>query len=375
MGGLMERIFGCRLWALIVKEVKEISRNRHLLFLLLFPPTIQLLILGAALDPQVRSVKFGVVDYDRSHDSRKLVDQITKNDIFPNHTKFKNSDLLGQEIERKNIDVGIVIPAGFGKVLNNEKPAPVQVLVDGADAYTSGIASSQIAQSISRFRPGDGGLEVDLPIKTNVRMIYNPDLTSSWHFVPGVLGAVLTLTATLVASAAILRERESGTMGQLLMTPAATWEILLAKVIPLAVFILIDVAIAITAAILIFDLPFRGSPLLFALSSTLYVLIGIGMGMLLGTMCKTQRQAQLSSFFINIPLIQLSGTVVPFDTMPEALQTLAAFDPLRYYAIAARGIILKGTGMDVLWPEIVMLTIFAILVLALSAVMFKRRIA
>ena len=184
----------------------------------------------------------------------------------------------------------------------------------------------------------------------------------------------MTLTATLVASATILKERENGTIEQLLMTPAEPWEILLAKIIPLVVFLLADVCLAIGAARLIFALPFRGSFLLFIIASGLYAFVGIGFGMLLGSVCNSQRQAQLASFFINIPMILLSGTVVPFDTMPAAMQFLAMFDPLRYYTLVARGVILKGATFEMLWTDVALLFVFASLLLWISANRFRRQL-
>jgi ABC-2 type transport system permease protein len=206
-------------------------------------------------------------------------------------------------------------------------------------------------------------------------MLYNPGELSSWFFVPGVLGAALTLTATLVASASVLRERESGTMEQLLMTPAEDWEILLAKFIPLAVCLLSDVLIAIVSSRLIFALPFRGDVFLFTVASVLYVTIGIGVGMLLGTLCTSQRQAQLTSFFVNIPLIVLSGTVVPYETMPPFLQSLSLIDPLRYYTIIARGVILKGADFSMLWQDLSLLAFFAILIIGASMNRFRKQLA
>jgi ABC-2 type transport system permease protein len=289
---------------------------------------------------------------------------------------------LSSALERGKLAVGLVIPARFVSDLKQGVPAQVQVLVDGADAYSAGVASSFLLQTLSRFEPN--GLARDNPkrvilgnvdsvIEAKMNILYNPDQLSSWYFVPGVLGAALTLTATLVASATILKERENGTIEQLLMTPAEPWEILLAKIIPLVAFLLADVCLAIGAAHLIFALPFRGSFLLFMIASALYAFVGIGFGMLLGSLCSSQRQAQLASFFINIPMILLSGTVVPFDTMPAAMQVLAMFDPLRYYTIIARGVILKGSTFEMLWFDLALLVVFASLLLWISANRFRRQ--
>lgn len=368
-------LFGSRLSALIVKETREILRNKYLLFLLLVPPMIQLLILGAALDPQVKDLTLGIVDYSQSRESRDLVKEIVKGEVFGASEELANGDLLARQIELGKIDVGIEIPRSFTTDIRNEKAAPVQVIVDGSNAYSAGLVSSHVLRIVNHFNPESGRVKLPTVVDPRLFTLYNPKLLASWFFLPGVLGATLTLTATLVASACILRERESGTMDQLLMTPAYGGEIVLAKVIPLVVFLLADALLAVAATRVIFALPFRGSLPLFVFSSTMYVLVGIGIGMLLGTLCRSQRQAQLASFFINIPLIQLSGAVVPLDTMPALLQAVSMFDPLRYYAAVARGIILKGVGLDVLWQELLVLSMFAVLALFLSVHLFRRQTA
>jgi ABC-type multidrug transport system permease subunit len=358
-----------------VKEIREILGNKYLLFLLLVPPILQLLILGSALDPQVHKASIGVVDYDRSHESRDLLTAIAESGIFSKRSLFPSETAVAPYIERGQLNMALIIPQDFSHNLELLRPAQVQVIVDGSDAYTAGIASAYITRIIYHWRPGgsvgardqitaraaslmslseaqreeqmlsgangspagggssagamklfsgdigsgansdSSGSQVSATtptqqlgnlIEPRTLFLYNPGQVSSWLFVPGVLGAVLTLTSTLVASAAILRERESGTIDQLMMTPAETWEILVAKVIPLMIFMLADVALAIIVSRVAFGMPFRGSILAFALGSAFYLLTGIGMGMLLGSLCRSQRQAQLSSFFINIPVILLS---------------------------------------------------------------------
>jgi ABC-2 type transport system permease protein len=162
-------------------------------------------------------------------------------------------------------------------------------------------------------------------------------------------------------------------MEQLLMTPAETWEILMAKVIPLVAFLMADVCLAIGAAAIVFHLPFRGNFLLFLFASALYIFVGIGFGMLLGTLCKNQRQSQLTSFFINIPLILLSGSVVPLDTMPAFLQTVSIFNPLRYYVFIGRAVILKGDGLNIVWPELCAIILAAVILITVSANRFNRQ--
>jgi ABC-2 type transport system permease protein len=389
----IETIVASRLWALVLKETREILRNKYLLFLILVPPTIQLLILGGALDPQVRNLTLATVDHDQSKQSRDLVAELLGSGVFLRNTYLANEQILSSRLATGQLNVGLVIPSDFTQDLNRGKSANVQVLMDGADAYTAGIASSYALRTIVQFRP-DGvtaepaltkpsrkGTDDSKPqheaaalIDPRINILYNPGQISSWFFVPGILGACLTLTGTLVASAIVLRERESGTMEQLLMTPASSWEILLAKIIPLVVFLLADVCLAIVAARIIFAMPFRGNLVLFLIASALYAFVGIGMGMMLGSMCRSQRQAQLASFFINIPLILLSGTVVPLDTMPWILQTLSLADPLRYYTFIARAVILKGATLSMLWEQLLLLALSAVLVLGVSVNRFRRQL-
>ena len=413
-----------RLWALVLKETREILRNPYLLFLIIVPPTIQLLILGGALDPQVRNLSLGVVDHCQTEQSRDLISSLTNSGVFPTSQAYTDEAAVSKKLDYGNLDVALVIPKDFSSSLSQGTPAKVQVLVDGADAYSASIASAYVLRTIYAFRPesfnqafkskimanvstrvrytahqkgGSAASDINTAasptnspsapnalfsgsqmsasklVDPDIQVLYNPGLVASWFFVPGVLGASLTLTCTLVASAAVLRERESGTMEQLLMTPAETWEILMAKVIPLVAFLMADVCLAIGAAAIVFHLPFRGNFLLFLFASALYIFVGIGFGMLLGTLCKNQRQSQLTSFFINIPLILLSGSVVPLDTMPAFLQTVSIFNPLRYYVFIGRAVILKGDGLNIVWPELCAIILAAVILITVSANRFNRQ--
>ncbi len=386
MTNLLQPIVSSRLWALIMKESRELLRNKYLVFLMLVPPIIQLLILAAALDPQVHSLSMITVDQSQTQESRELVARLLASNVFTKNTYIKDDNDLAKEMETGKWNVGLVIPKEFTDKLYRGDEAQVQVIVDGADAYTAGIASSYVYRTINEYRPEVGTSTKTSPkvvqknesnlklIDPKLDILYNPEQISSWFFVPGVLGACLTLTGTLVAAATILRERESGTMEQLLMTPASVWEILLAKVIPLVLFLLGDVFLAVMLSKMIFGMPCRGSMALLLVASALYAFCGIGVGMLLGSICRSQRQAQLASFFINIPLILLSGSVVPLDTMPDILQALSTIDPLRYYSYISRSILLKGATFDMLWQQMALLTVSAIIVLMISANRFRRQL-
>jgi ABC-2 type transport system permease protein len=369
-----DRLFDGRFWALTIKEINQILRNKQLIFLLIFPPTVQLLIYGAALNPEVQFLKLGIVDYANNQTSRELVAAMTENQIFvPELYLFSERD-LGEAVRQGNVSTGLVIPPEFDRRLANGETAEVQVLIDGVDANTAGIARGYISQIIAQFARRVAPVAVVNPIEPEVTFLYNPGLLSSWFFVPGVLGVVLTLTSSLVSSATVVREKDTGTLEQLLMTPSAAWEILLAKIVPLFVLLMGDVLLALGVGRLVFNLPFRGNLPIFLLISALYVSIGIGIGIFLATVSKNQRQVVLTSFFINLPLIQTSGAIAPIESMPAFFRYLSLVNPLRHYVAISRGYLLKGIGVAELWHHILALGVFAVLLLVLSTRQFRRQL-
>ncbi|WP_245395518.1 ABC transporter permease [Anthocerotibacter panamensis] len=371
----LEKLFESRFWSLALKEVRQILRNRQLIFLLVFPPTIQLLIFGAALNPEVRNLKLGVVNYARSLESRELIAALTVNHQFVVTYRGQSQQELADEVRTGRVTAGIVIPPDFDRAVARGGNTEVQVLVDAVDANTAGIAGgniNQIINSYSRNRSSNAGTPA---IEPQVATLYNPGLISSWFFVPGVLGLVLTLTSTLISTATVVREKDSGTLEQLLMTPADPWEILLAKIVPLFVMLMGVVLLALTVGRVVFGLPFRGNFLLFLLLSGVYIFVGIGLGIFLATVSPNQQRAQLLTFFFNLPLVQTSGAIAPIESMPSFFQWLSLMNPLRHYITISRGIILKGVGLEVLWPHVLTLAVFAALLLAFSINRFRSQLS
>jgi ABC-2 type transport system permease protein len=375
----LRQFFASRFWALVRKEINQILRNKQLLVLLIVPPTLQLLIYGFALNPDVHHLKLGVVDYARSADSRELVSALTENQIFDAKSALFSETELAKQVEAGSLTAGIVIPPEFSRDLAAGKPADIQVVIDGVDANTAGIASGYINQIVRQFSQqhlSSGQLNPDFvaPINTQVIFLYNPGLTSSWFFVPGVMGLVLTLIGSIVSSVTVVREKDTGTLEQLLMTPAEAWEILLAKVVPLFTLLIGDVLLALTIGRVIFNVPFRGNFLLFMGLSGLYVFVGIGVGIMLATVCQSQQQVVLTTFFINLPMVQLSGAIAPIETMPTFFQYLSLMNPLRHYIAIIRGILLKGVGMESLWVHALALTGFAVVLLSVSTYRFRKQV-
>lgn len=371
---LFRRLLATRFWALVRKEVQQIVTNKQIIFLLVFPPTIQLLLLGFALNPNVTGLGLGVVDYSQTQESRELVSALTENDNFEvTFQTFQEKELV-QKVRNGSITTGVIIPSDFREKILENKTAEVQVLIDAVDANTAQIARGYVQQIIRNY---NRQIEIDFPeplLTTEVRFLYNPGLISSWFFVPGVMGLVLTLTGSLVSSVTVIREKDVGTLEQLLMTPASGWEILLAKITPIFILMMGDVFLASTIGWLVFNLPFRGNYIWFLIFSALYILVVIGLGMLLATLSKTQQQVVLISFFFNIPLIQLSGAVAPIESMPPLFQFLSFADPMRHYIAIARHLILKEAGIAPLLPNIIALIFFAVLLLGISINRFRRQL-
>jgi ABC-2 type transport system permease protein len=363
------------IWALARKEIQQILRNKQLLILLTFPPTIQLLLYGFALNPDVHNISLGVVDYAHSLDSRNLLAAITENHIFDIKTFFGQESALQHSVETGALTAGLIIPPDFSQLLARDQTASVQVFLDGVDANTAGIANGYLKQIFQQFNLQTLGSKLTPPVETAVTFFYNPGLKSSWFFVPGVMGLVLTLIGSLVSAVTVVREKDTGTLEQLLMTPAAAWEILLAKIVPLFLLLMGDVLLALGIGRFVFQLPFRGNFLLFMALSSLYVFVGISVGILLATVSKSQQQVVLTAFFINLPMVQLSGAIAPIETMPPFFQTVSWLNPLRHYIAIVRGILLKGVGLESLWLHALALGIFAVVLLTVSVSLFRRQLA
>jgi ABC-2 type transport system permease protein len=371
----LKGFFDSRFWALVRKEVNQIFHTKQLLVLLTIPPTVQLLIYGFALNPDVHFLRLGVVDYANVATSRELIAALTENRIFIAETYPTSERELAQQVEEGKLTAGLVIPPEFSRHIADGKTAEVQVFIDGVDANTAGIASGYMNQIIQQYNRSLALSPVTQPVIPQVTFLYNPGLTSSWFFVPGVMGLVITLIGTLVSAITVVKEKDTGTLEQLLMTPAEPWEILLAKIVPLFVLMMGDVLLALTIGRAVFGVPFRGSFLLFMVLSGLYLFVGISVGIMLATISKSQQQVVLTAFFINLPLIQTSGAIAPIETMPLFFQILALFNPLRHYIAIIRGILLKGVGLEVLWMHALALSGFAIILMSISVHKFRSQLS
>jgi ABC-2 type transport system permease protein len=388
---VISRAFNLRLWSLFIKEFHQIRRNRRLVILLLIPPTLNIILFGFALDPDFENLHLGVVDYSATPESRELVSAFAEGLVFRVNRYYASPRDMGAAIGKGDLDAGLVIPFDFAKRRLRREPAEVQLIVDAVNANTATIAGGYAARIIGSLNQKIGysqsqqqsiteGVSVTLApsaratITPHLTLLYNPGLKSAWFITTGVIGLLLVLQGSVVSSASLVREKEIGTIEQLLMTPASSWELIIAKVAPIFLLLAIDIGLALSVARLVFGVPMRGSLLLFFLSASLCVICGIGIGMMIATFTRTQQQAQLMGFFTNPPLAILSGATTPIEAMPAWLQPVTAINPVKHFAIIARSIMLKGSGVDVLYRELMALAVIALVMISVSAWRFRKQL-
>ena len=361
-----------RVVEMVRKELRQVFRDPRMRRVLLVAPIIQLVVFGYAVSTDVRNTRTFVVDNDGTRDSRELVEAFTASGYFRVvETSQRPGDLV-RALDQGDAILGLVIPTGFSRDLENGGPARVQLLFDGTDSNTATVAqgyAERIVQSYAAGRfPARGAPAVDL----RARAWYNPELASRDYNVPAVLGAILMLICLLLTSLAIVREREIGTLEQLLVSPLTPGELILGKTIPFALIGLVDLGLITSVALLWFRIPFRGSVLLLLLASILYILAVLGIGLFISTISRTQQEAFMAVFLIFMPIILLSGFMFPVTSMPALFRWLTLANPMRHYLEIVRGIFLKGAGFDALWTQFLALALMGAGILWLAAQRFRR---
>lgn len=376
-----------RLWPLFMKELRQIKSDKKLIISLILPPTVQLVIFGFALNPEVTNLRLGVVDESRSAVSREVVSAFTESGSFRIANHFNSSEELGQALSAGKLDAGLVVPADFAKQRQRGETARVQLLLDAVNSNTAGIAGNYAARIINALnermaadspavslQTEGGAMSIRGKLITRVALLFNPGLESSWFIVTGVLGILLVLNGSIIGSAAMVREKEAGTIEQLLMTPAQAAEIVTAKIAPLFVLLSTQIVFALIVGYLVFGLPMRGSLLLLFAAGMLCVLAGVGIGTFLATFSKSQQQAQLMGFFVNPPLSMLSGATTPIEAMPDWMQPFTLLNPISHFATIGRGVLLKGAGLEAIWPHMLALVGFAFVLVGFSAWRFRKQL-
>lgn len=380
---------GYRMRSLILKEFRQILRDRRLAMSLILPPTLQLLLFGFALNATVANLRLGVVDDSRTPESRELVATMTESKSFKAAGTYLNLNEMGRKIADGDLDAGLVIPYDYARNLQRGQPATVQVLLNAMNSNTATIGEGYAEGVIASYNQtlGAGGIHAqfqqiaapDVSHRGQVLLspayLYNPGLEPTWFIVTGILGVLLILNGSLISSAAIVKEREAGTLEQLLMSPASTTQIIVAKLFPLFVLLCMMGTMAVALMRIVFGIPFRGSTLLVVTAAALCLLCGISIGTFIATFTRSARQAQLTLFFVNPPLTSLSGAFTPVEAMPKWLQPVAQFNPIQHFGQISRGAMLKGSGIETLWPNFLALLAFTVVLVSLSIWRFRKQLS
>lgn len=359
------------LYYLIKKEFIQLVRDRRMLPLLFIMPLIQLIAYGYIFSTDVKDLTTAVRDLDRTRASRELISSFTSTKYFEVTSTADSEDKIKELIEEGRIQVGINIPRGFSKRLERGERASVQVLIDGSDSNVASSALGYAGRIIaSKVPPIKRAPQLD----TRIRVLYNPDLKSVNYMIPGVIGILLLMITTIITAAALVRERERGTLEQLVVMPIRRYELILGKILPYILVGLLNIGLAVVVGTLWFGVPLRGSVLLLFLLSIIFIFTTLGLGLLASTVSKTQQQAMWTAYFVMLPSMLLSGLIFPIESMPRVIQYITYIIPLRYFLVIVRGIFLKGSGMDELWPQVLILGIYGLTIFGLSVMRFQKKL-
>ncbi len=362
-----------RIFTILRNELFQVFREPRLRMMVILPPVLQLIIFGLAVNLDVENARVAWFDQDRSAASRELGAMLSNSRYFQVVALPETEAEAQLLLDRGTVLSVVRVGPGFGADMDRGRTGQVQVLLDGTNSNDAGIVSAYVNRVVTnlaraRGRGFPGGVEIQ------PRAWFNQELKSRNYFVPGVVMNIITLITLMLTAMAIVREKEIGTMEQLMVTPVRPLELMLGKTLPFALIGLLDMALATVTALVVFHVPFRGSVWMLVGSSCLFLLSTLGTGLFLSTISRTQQQAMMSAFFFFTPAFMLSGFTFPVRNMPEAIQWLTYLNPLRYFIEVLRGVFLKGTGVEVLWPQLAAMGVIGVAILLVSAGRFQKRL-
>lgn len=379
-----------RIREIIRKELLQTLRHPRMRIALIGPPLVQLIVFGYAVSLDVDHIRMGWMDEDRTPASLDLLAAYQGSGRFELRRVAETESEVQQLLDRGDVQVVIRVPRGLHRDIERNRPTAVQILIDGTNSNTAELISGYAVQVASSYsaglvvqqesrdlmaRIGMGSINLHAPrLETRTRVWFNSDLRSRNYYVPGVVVNIIMIVTVMLTSMAIVREKEMGTMEQLMVTPIRPIELMLGKTVPFAGVGLVDMMLTTSVALFLFGIPFRGSPLLLGLAALPFLLTCLGTGLLVSTISRTQQQALMASFFFAIPAFMLSGFVFPIRNMPIAVQYLTYLNPLRYFIEIVRSIFLKGTGLSVIWPQLLALGVYGVSLILLSATRFRKRL-
>ncbi len=373
-----------RLHAMLIKEFIQVFRDPRMRIVLFVLPVLQTVIFGYAVDMDVKNIPTAIMDRDNSRESRELGEIISSSGHFRITRRIDSDSQARQLLDRGTVRVVLTIEHGFSQKLARGENVAVQVLMDGSDSNTAGVVMGYLGRLSSDYnsrlllgsgqRHPEGGPRVGR-VELASRAWFNENLESPPFYVPAVITNILFVITMLLSSLAIVREKEIGTIEQVIVTPIRKGEFILGKTLPFVLIGYIDVALISLAGTLVFHVPVRGSIWLLFLATTLFLMSSLGIGLLISTVSRTQQQAMMSAFFVIFPAMLLSGFAFPIENMPLPVQWLTLANPLRYYMVVIRGIFLKGIGFTVLWPQLSALSLIGLVVLGVAVERFRKTLS
>ena len=379
-----------RIREIIIKEIRQTFREPRMRVLLFVPPILQLIIFGFAANLDVDTSRIAWCDMDHSPESRDVLDDFIGSNRFQIAYAPSTSAEVQHLLDASKVQGAVLILPGFGRDIQHGRATAIQVLVDGSNSNTASIIASYASNIVANYaahalseqnreklvgRTVNGPVYAAIPaLNMQSRIWFNPDLRSRNYFVPGVLANIVALITLMLTAMAIVREKEIGTMEQLMVTPIRPVELMLGKTLPFAAIGMVQATLVTTAALLVFRVPFHGSFLLLAVCVMLYLMTTLGAGLFISTISRTQQQAMLTTFLFFLPFFLLSGFAFPTRNMPLVAQYLTYLDPVRYFIEIVRGIFLKGVGVEILWPQMLALAVFGVSILLLSASRFRKKL-
>jgi len=375
---------GRRIWQMVKKEFIQVWRDRRLRVFLILPPIVQLVIYGYAINFDIRQVPFGVFDEDRTQASESLISRFTASEYF-SLTHSINSDAeLRDLIDRSRITLAVHIPKGFAAKIKANQPVPLQIILDATDSNTALIVAKYtrtILNDYAREMLHQTLKHLNLPRKLQTPVVieprawFNPNLESKNAFVPGVIGMVVMLVSLMLTALSVVREREIGTMAQILVSPLSPLEFLCGKTIPFILISLVDVALITLMGVFWFEIPFQGSVGVLFIGTLAFLLSSVGLGLLISTTCSTQQQAVMAGTFVLTPAILLCGLIFPIANMAVIFQYITYVNPLRYFIVIVQGVFLGGRSLTALWPQMAAMAGLGVVFLGLSIIRFRGRLA
>jgi ABC-2 type transport system permease protein len=373
-----------RIWRIVIKEFIQALRDRRMRIILFVPPLLQLVTYGYAVNFDIKHIPVAVYDEDRTPDSRELIFRFQATEYFDLVRYVDSEAELRRLIDRGEATMALHIEHDFARWLRTGRTAKVQVIIDGTDSNAALVVGRYAASVIGTYtedalrqrlqRLGAVG-PLSAPVIAQQRAWFNSNLISRYSFIPGVIAMVVMLVSLMLTALAVVREKELGTMEQIMVTPIRPMELIMGKTIPFVIISLADVVLVTLVGIFWFQVPFRGSVLVLLLGTVLFLFNSVGLGLFFSTLANTQQQAMMLASFFFTPAILLSGFIFPIPNMPVAVQYLTYLNPLRYFIVVVQGIFLKGVGLTTLWPQMLGMAILGVSLLTLSVLRFRRRIA